>query len=228
MNENLEMNRQSAISFGKKPSFIGMLYNPVEQMHRLKTEFPVLRPLMLILVLYSLFTGLTNYFFADEKVIQEASEVVGVEPDRINLVLSLIIALTNVLNIFFMIVVLSILFKICLIFFQKDVPFKKILSFTTYTNIIPVFFGFLSLSLNLLMGNSTFYSFTNFGGIFLEGSLQNIIFSTLDLSLILNFILLGLGLFYVAELGKVQTVLTISFFFICNCLANIFMQLIKI
>jgi hypothetical protein len=210
----------------KKPSIIKIIHSPLQEINLINENPFVLKPLVIVSLLQMMLVGVFGYISTENSLIEPILEEIPTSSERLKIIISLLGGVFSVFNMLFIALLTAIIFKICTIIFQKDVPFKKIFSLMIYSSAIPILGTSINLVISIITG-STFKSYTNFSFLFKEDSLIYTTFTSIDLFFIWRFILIGIGLYVIAKLSKKQAILLMSTLFILNLGLGIAVQILS-
>lgn len=201
-------------------SIFKIIYSPIREFEKIKENPIISRPLLILIFLQILITFFTSYSSIDQTVIVDILKDIHTTPERLKLIIAILSAITSIFNMLFLILISSIFYKIITIIFQKDIPFKILLSFFIYLGIIPIlglfFNGLLSFILNI-----NFTSFTNFGFLFEKSSIPYTIITSLDFFYLWHFTLIGIVLYVIMKLSKFKIAITMISLLTLNILFGI-------
>ena len=207
----------------EKPSLLKFMINPVAEIRLINKNPLIIKPLLTILFVQVLLISIVSYVLTDNSQVNAIVNDLQTTPQRLKVVISFLSGLISVFNSLFIIILIAIFFKICSIFFQKDVLFKKIFSLIVFTQVSSI----VGICLNFLIAimlDTDFKLYTNLAFLFEEDTVIYNVFASIDLFYILNFVFIGLGMCIIVELTKKQTILLMLILFALNIGASIFFQ----
>jgi hypothetical protein len=195
-------------------TFIGIILSPLKTITQFKSSsrIKVVRPLFILSICYSIYAALLAYMLLGKN--HQISILIknsGTTEKRVQLVGAIISGSYTIITIVFSIIITSIILKIVSIFLGKDISFKKLLSIITYSHVIPLLGLTLNFLLSTLLGYEKIISFTNLSNIVHSKALSKML-EQFDIFKIWQFILIGMGMYYIAGWSKKQiSILAIVF-----------------
>ncbi|MED3273110.1 hypothetical protein BK703_20760 [Bacillus thuringiensis serovar silo] len=198
----------------KKPSLFGMITSPGLQFERMKTSKKVWGVFFLVALLQGMLGGLSAYVIHTSpemlKMKKELGELAG-QSSLTSEVISGIgssFASTMVGTLF-----IAAIYKIFMMFFGNDTPYKTLLNIVVYTNIVLIIGGLINTILSLIFGSGV-TQYTSLGLLFTEGTFAYGIGNTIEIFYVWNLVLIWLGLHITAGLSKVKASIPIIILFI--------------
>lgn len=180
------MNKQDVGA--KKPSLFGMITSPGVQFERMKTNKKVWGMFLLVALLQGLLGGLSAYvrYTSPEmlKMKKELGELAGQSS-----LTSEVISWTGSGFAGAMIGALFIaaIYKMFMMFFGNDTPYKTLLNIVVYTNIVLIIGEVTNTILSLIFGTGM-TQYTSLGLLFTEGTFVYGISNTLEIFYVWNLI----------------------------------------
>lgn len=214
----------------KKPSLFGMVTSPGVQFKKMKTiNKRVWGMFLFVALLQGLLGGLSAYvrheFPEMLKMKKELGELAGQSSLTSEVISGIGLNFAGA-----MIGTLSItaIYKIFMMFFGNDTPYKSLLNIVVYTNIILIIGGFINTILSLTFDSGT-TQYTSLGVLFSEGTFAHGISNAVEIFYIWNLFLIWLGLHITAGLSKVKASIPIIILFIIKAvfLAAIMVIIVK-
>lgn len=210
----MEANMNTQDIGAKKPSLFGMITSPGVQFERMKTNKKVWGMFLFVALLQGLLGGLSAYVIHTSpemlKMKKELGELVG-ESSITSEVISGIgssFASAMIGTLF-----ITAIYKIFMMFFGNDTPYKTLLNIVVYTNIVLIIGGLINTILSLIFG-SGMTQYTSLGLLFNEGTFAYGIGNTIEIFYVWNLVLIWLGLHITAGLSKVKASIPIIILFI--------------
>ncbi|UIJ69992.1 YIP1 family protein (plasmid) [Bacillus cereus] len=198
----------------KKPSLFGMITSPGLQFERMKISKKVWGVFFLVALLQGMLGGLSAYVIHTSpemlKMKKELGELAG-QSSLTSEVISGIgssFASTMVGTLF-----IAAIYKIFMMFFGNDTPYKTLLNIVVYTNIVLIIGGLINTILSLIFGSGV-TQYTSLGLLFTEGTFAYGIGNTIEIFYVWNLVLIWLGLHITAGLSKVKASIPIIILFI--------------
>ncbi|MBJ8113671.1 DUF1282 family protein [Bacillus cereus group sp. N6] len=110
---------------------------------------------------------------------------------------------------------IAAIYKMFMMFFGNDTPYKTLLNIVVYTNIVLIIGGLINTILSLIFGTGmTMTQYTGLGLLFTEGTFAYGIGNTIEMFYVWNLVLIWLGLYITAGLSKVKASIPIIVLFI--------------
>ncbi|WP_137842873.1 Yip1 family protein [Bacillus sp. 2SH] len=197
-----------------KPSLFGMITSPRVQFERMKTNKKVWGMYLFVALLQGLLGGLSAYVRHNSpemlKMKKELGELAGqssLTPEVISGIGS-IFAGAMIGTLF-----IAAIYKMFMMFFGNDTPYKTLLNLVVYTNIVLIIGGLINTILSLIFGTGM-TQYTSLGLLFTEGTFAYGIGNTIEVFYVWNLILIWLGVHITAELSKVKASIPIIILFI--------------
>lgn len=213
----------------KKPSLFGMITSPGLQFERMKTSKKVWGLFFLVALLQGLLGGLSAYVIHTSpemlKMKKELGELAGQSSLTSEVIYGIGLSFAGAMigTLF-----IAAIYKIFMMFFGNDTPYKTLLNIVVYTNIVLIIGGLINTILILIFGNGT-TQYTSLGLLFTEGTFAYGIGNTIEVFYVWNLVLIWLGLHITSGLSKVKASIPIIFLFIIKAvfLAAIIVLLAK-
>lgn len=225
MSTSTEHNKEFGTSHDK-PSMFKMVLSPTSQFTSIKENPLILRPLITLLFLQILTYISVGFLSADDKLVDTLKSLIDISDTRIQTIVAIFITLSGIVNTFFTVVIVAIVIKLFMIFFQNNLSFQKIISLLVHITLIPLIGLFANVLINIGLQTNNFTSFTNLG-IFFEGnSILKNIFSSLDLFFIIQIVLISIGLKIIGNLSKTKVISIGVFLFAVNLCFSIISALL--
>lgn len=198
----------------KEPSLFGMITSPGVQFERMKTSKRVWGVFFLVALLQGLLGGLSAYVMHTSpemlKIKKELGEIAGQSSLTTEVISgigsSFASAMVGTLFI-------AAIYKMFMMFFGNDTPYKTLLNIVVYTNIVLIIGGLMNTILSLIFGTGM-TQYTNLGLLFTEGTFAYGIGNTIEVFYVWNLVLIWLGLHLTAGLSKVKASIPIIILFI--------------
>ncbi|AOM14320.1 Yip1 family protein [Bacillus thuringiensis] len=198
----------------KKPSLFGMITSPGLQFERMKTSKKVWGVFFLVALLQGLLGGLSAYVIHTSpemlKMKKELGELAGQSSPTSEVISgigsSFASAMVGTLFI-------AAIYKMFMMFFGNDTPYKTLLNIVVYTNIVLIIGGLMNTILSLIFGTGM-TQYTSLGLLFTEGTFAYGIGNTIEVFYVWNLVLIWLGLHITAGLSKVKASIPIIILFI--------------
>lgn len=188
----------------KNISFFGIIVSPVDTIKQFKNRTKLLTPLIIISILHGIYAGIYSYtMLGKNDNVNELAQASGTTEERIQFVGGMISGTYTMLTIVFSIIILSVFLKFLSIFLNKDITFKQLMSIITYSSIIPFLGLVLNFFLSKLLGYQDVISFTSLSSLVVSDLLSSIL-EIFDVFRIWHYVLIGMGLYYVAGWSKKQ------------------------
>ncbi|RAT05224.1 hypothetical protein A6E22_15830, partial [Bacillus cereus] len=108
---------------------------------------------------------------------------------------------------------ITAIYKMFMMFFGNDTPYKTLLNIVVYTNIILILGGFINTILSIIFGTGM-TQYTSLGLLFKEGTFGYGIGNTIEIFYVWNLVLIWLGLYITAGLNKVKASIPVIILFI--------------
>jgi len=225
MSTSTEHNKEFDTSHDK-PSIFKMVLSPTSQFTSIKENPLILRPLITLLFLQILTYISVGFLSADDKLVDTLKSLIDISDTRIQIIVAIFITLSGIVNTFFTVVIVAIVIKLFMIFFQNNLSFQKIISLLVHITLIPLIGLFANVLINIGLQTSNFTSFTNLGIFFEENSILKDIFSSLDLFFIIQIVLISIGLKIIGNLSKTKVISIGVFLFAVNLCFSIISALL--
>lgn len=108
---------------------------------------------------------------------------------------------------------IAAIYKMFMMFFGNDTPYKTLLNIVVYTNIVLIIGGLINTILSLIFGTGM-TQYTSLGLLFTGGTFAYGIGNTIEVFYVWNLILIWLGVHITAGLSKVKASIPIIILFI--------------
>ncbi|MBY0598833.1 Yip1 family protein [Bacillus bingmayongensis] len=210
----MEVNMNTQDVGAKKPSLFGMITSPGVQFERMKTNKKVWGMFLFVALLQGLLGGLSAYVIhASPKMLKmkkELGELAGQNSLTSEVISGIGSSFASaVVGTLFIVAI----YKIFMMFFGNDTPYKTLLNIVVYTNIVLIIGGLINTILSLIFG-SGMSQYTSLGLLFTEGTFAYGIGNTIEVFFVWNLVLIWLGLHITAGLSKVKASIPIIILFI--------------
>lgn len=198
----------------KKPSLFGMITSPGVQFERMKTNKKVWGMFLFVALLQGLLGGLSAYVIHTSpemlKMKKELDELAGQSSLTSEVISGIGSSFAGAMigTLF-----IAAIYKIFMMFFGNDTPYKTLLNIVVYTNIVLIIGGLINTILSLIFGSGT-TQYTSLGLLFKEGTFVYGIGNTIEIFYVWNLVLIWLGLHITAGLSKVKALIPIIILFI--------------
>ncbi len=213
----------------KKPSLFGMITSPGLQFERMKTSKKVWRRFFLVALLQGLLGGLSAYVIHTSPEMLKMKKELGELAGQSSLTSEVIYGIgSSFADAMIGTLFIAAIYKIFMMFFGNDTPYKTLLNIVVYTNIVLIIGGLINTILSLIFGNGT-TQYTSLSLLFTEGTFAYGIGNTIEVFYVWNLVLIWLGLHITSGLSKVKASIPIIFLFIIKAvlLAAIIVLLAK-
>ncbi|WP_017150347.1 Yip1 family protein [Bacillus bingmayongensis] len=198
----------------KKPSLFGMITSPGLQFERMKTSKRVWGVFFLVALLQGLLGGLSAYVMNTSpemlKIKKELGEIAGQSSLTTEVISGIGSSFAGaIVGTLF----IAAIYKIFMMFFGNDTPYKTLLNIVVYTNIVLIIGGLVNTILSLIFGTGM-TQYTSLGLLFTEGTFAYGVGNTIEVFYVWNLVLIWLGLHITAGLSKVKASIPIIILFI--------------
>lgn len=198
---------------GGKPSLLGMITSPGLQFERMKTTDKVWGMFFLVALLQALVNGLATYVAQSSPEVIELQEKFGTGQEQsIGYLVGKAIG-SGFIWIMIGTLAVAAVYKVFMMFFGNDTPYKKLLAIVVYANIALVIGGLINSILGLILGSGA-TEYTSLAPLFEQGTTGYAIGSVVEIFYLWNIVLIWLGLQITAGLGKVKAAVPIVILFI--------------
>ncbi|EJV55585.1 Yip1 family protein [Bacillus cereus] len=225
----MEANLDTQKVGGEKPSIFGMITSPGLQFERMKTSKKVWGMFFLVALLQGLLGGLSAYAIHTSPEMLKMKKELGELAGQSSLTSEVIYGIgSSFAGAMIGTLFIAVIYKIFMMFFGNDTPYKTLLNIVVYTNIVLIIGGLINTILSLIFGNGT-TQYTSLGLLFTEGTFAYGIGNTIEVFYVWNLFLIWLGLHITSGLNKVKASIQIIFLFIIKAvfLAAIIVLLAK-
>ncbi|ADY24906.1 Yip1 family protein [Bacillus paranthracis] len=198
----------------KKPSLFGMITSPGVQFERMKTNKKVWGMFLLVALLQGLLGGLSAYVLHTSPEMLEMKKELGELAGQSSLTSEVISGIgSSFASAMIGTLFIAAIYKIFMMFFGNDTPYKTLLNIVVYTNFVLIIGGLINTILSLILG-SGMTQYTSLGLLFTEGTFAYGIGNTIEVFYVWNLVLIWLGLHITAGLSKVKASIPIIILFI--------------
>lgn len=198
----------------KKPSLFGMITSPGLQFERMKTSKKVWGVFFLVALLQGLLGGLSAYVMYTSPEMVKMKKELGELAGQSSLTSEVISGIgSSFAGAMVGTLFITAIYKIFMMFFGNDTPYKTLLNIVVYTNIVLIIGGLINTILSLIFGSGT-AQYTSLGLLFKEGTFAYGIGNTIEIFYVWNLVLIWLGLHITAGLSKVKASIPIIILFI--------------
>ncbi|EOQ02904.1 MULTISPECIES: Yip1 family protein [Bacillus] len=213
----------------KKPSLFGMITSPGVQFERMKTNKKVWGMFLLVALLQGLLGGLSAYVLHTSPEMLEMKKELGELAGQSSLTSEVISGIgSSFASAMIGTLFIAAIYKMFMMFFGNDTPYKTLLNIVVYTNMVLIIGGLMNTILSLIFGTGM-TQYTSLGLLFTEGTFAYGIGNTIEVFYVWNLVLIWLGLHITAGLSKVKASIPIIILFIIKAffLAAIIVLLAK-
>ncbi|PFT90915.1 hypothetical protein COK81_15955 [Bacillus thuringiensis] len=198
----------------KKPSLFGMITSPGLQFERMKTSKKVWGVFFLVALLQGLLGGLSAYVIHTSPEMLKMKKELGELAGQSSLTSEVISGIgSSFASAMIGTLFIAAIYKIFMMFFGNDTPYKTLLNIVVYTNFVLIIGGLINTILSLILG-SGMTQYTSLGLLFTEGTFAYGIGNTIEVFYVWNLVLIWLGLHITAGLSKVKASIPIIILFI--------------
>lgn len=213
----------------KKPSLFGMITSPGLQFERMKTSKKVWGVFFLVALLQGLLGGLSAYIIHTSPEMLKMKKELGELAGQSSLTSEVISGIgSSFAGAMIGTLFIAAIYKMFMMFFGNDTPYKTLLNIVVYTNMVLIIGGLMNTILSLIFGTGM-TQYTSLGLLFTEGTFAYGIGNTIEVFYVWNLVLIWLGLHITAGLSKVKASIPIIILFIIKAffLAAIIVLLAK-
>ncbi|HHT7239848.1 MULTISPECIES: Yip1 family protein [Bacillus] len=198
----------------KKPSLFGMITSPGVQFERMKTNKKLWGMFLLVALLQGLLGGLNAYVMYTSPEMLKMKKELGEMAGQSSLTSEVISGIgTSFASAMVGTLFIAAIYKMFMMFFGNDTPYKTLLNIVAYTNIVLIIGGLINSILSIIFG-SGMSQYTSLGLLFTKGTFAYGIGNTIELFYVWNLLLIWLGLHITAGLSKVKASIPIIILFI--------------
>ncbi|MGH0599867.1 Yip1 family protein [Bacillus mycoides] len=198
----------------KKPSLFGMITSPGVQFERMKTNKKVWGMFFFIALLQGLLGGLSAYVIHTSPEMLNMKKELGELAGQSSLTSEVISGIgSSFASAMVGTLFIAGIYKMFMMFFGNDTPYKTLLNIVVYTNIVLIIGGLINTILSLIFGTGM-TQYTSLGLLFTEGTFAYGIGNTIEVFYVWNLVLIWLGLHITAGLSKVKASIPIIILFI--------------
>ncbi|MGG0010053.1 Yip1 family protein [Bacillus tropicus] len=198
----------------KKPSLFGIITSPGLQFERMKTSKKVWGVFFLVALLQGLLGGLSAYVMYTSPEMVKMKKELGKLAGQSSLTSEVISGIgSSFAGAMVGTLFIAAIYKIFMMFFGNDTPYKTLLNIVVYTNIVLIIGGLINTVLSLTFGSGT-VQYTSLGLLFKEGTFAYGIGNTIEIFYVWNLVLIWLGLHITGGLSKVKASIPIIILFI--------------
>ncbi|GAB6524694.1 YknW family membrane protein [Bacillus cereus] len=222
------MNKQDVGA--KKPSLFGMITSPGVQFERMKTNKKVWGMFLFVALLQGLLGGLSAYVRHTSPEMLKMKKELGELAGQSSLTSEVISGIgSGFVGAMIGALFIAAIYKMFMMFFGNDTPYKTLLNIVVYTNIVLIIGGVTNTILSLIFGTGM-TQYTSLGLLFKEGTFAYGISNTIEIFYVWNLILIWFGLHITAGLSKVKASIPIIILFIIKAvfLATIIVLIAKL
>ncbi|MDZ5480659.1 Yip1 family protein [Bacillus thuringiensis] len=210
----MEANMNTQDVGAKKPSLFGMITSPGLQFERMKTNKKVWGMFFFVALLQGLLGGLSVYVIQTSPEILKMKEELGELAGQSSLTSEVISGIgSSFASAMVGTLFIAAVYKIFMMFFGNDTPYKTLLNIVVYTNIVLIIGGLINTIFSLIFG-SGMTQYTSLGLLFTEGTFAYGIGNTIEIFYVWNLVLIWFGLHITAGLSKVKASIPIIILFI--------------
>ncbi|PFZ36976.1 Yip1 family protein [Bacillus wiedmannii] len=198
----------------KKPSLFGMITSPGLQFERMKTSKKVWGVFFLVALLQGLLGGLSAYVIHTSPEMLKMEKELGELAGQSSLTSEVIFGIgSSFASAMVGTLFIAAIYKIFMMFFGNDTPYKTLLNIVVYTNIVLIIGGLINTILSLIFGSGV-AQYTSLGLLFTEGTFTYGIGNTIEIFYVWNLVLIWFGLHITAGLSKMKASIPIVVLFI--------------
>jgi hypothetical protein len=214
----MEANLNTQKVGGEKPSIFGMITSPGLQFERMKMSEKVWGMFFLVALLQGLLGGLSAYVMYTSPEMVKMKKELGNLAGQSSLTSEVISGIgSSFAGAMIGTLFIAAIYKIFMMFFGNDTPYKTLLNIVVYTNIVLIIGGLINTILSLIFGSGT-TPYTSLGLLFKEGTFAYGIGNTIEIFYVWNLVLIWLGLHITAGLSKVKASIPIIILFMIKAL----------
>ncbi|RBP25568.1 MULTISPECIES: Yip1 family protein [Bacillus] len=210
----MEANLNTQKVGGEKPSLFRMITSPGLQFERMRTSEKVWGMFLLVALLQGLLGGLSAYVMYTSPEMVKMKKEFGELAGQSSLTSEVISGIgSSFAGAMVGTLFIAAIYKIFMMFFGNDTPYKTLLNIVVYTNIVLIIGGLINTILSLILGVGT-TQYTSLGVLFAEGTFAYGIGNTIEVFYVWNLVLIWLGLQVTAGLSKLKASIPIIVLFI--------------
>ncbi|EPC8411237.1 Yip1 family protein [Bacillus thuringiensis] len=210
----MEANMNTQEVGAKKPSLFGMITSPGVQFERMKIKKKVWGMFFLVALLQGLIGGLSAYVIHTSPEMLKMKKEFGELAGQSSLTTEVISGIgSSFASAMVGTLFIAAIYKMFMMFFGNDTPYKTLLNIVVYTNIVLIIGGLVNTILSLIFGTGM-TQYTSLGLLFTEGTFGYGIGNTIEVFYVWNLVLIWLGLHITAGLSKVKALIPIIILFI--------------
>ncbi|RVU60816.1 hypothetical protein BM74_29290 [Bacillus thuringiensis] len=210
----MEANLNTQKIGGEKPSLVGMITSPSLQFERMKTTEKVWGMFFLVALLQGLLGGLTTYVVNTSPEMIKMQKELGELAGKSSITSEVIYGIgSSFASAMIGTLFIAAIYKIFMMFFGNDTPYKTLLNIVVYTNIVLIMGDLINTILSLIFDSGT-TQYTSLGLLFKEGTFAYGIGNTIEIFYVWNLVLIWLGLHITVGLSKVKASIPIIVLFI--------------
>ncbi|PGC44461.1 hypothetical protein COM24_33085 [Bacillus toyonensis] len=210
----MEANMNTQEVGAKKPSLFGMITSPGVQFERMKIKKKVWGMFFLVALLQGLIGGLSAYVIHTSPEMLKMKKEFGELAGQSSLTTEVISGIgSSFAGAMVGTLFIAAIYKMFMMFFGNDTPYKTLLNIVVYTNIVLIIVGLVNTILSLIFGTGM-TQYTSLGLLFTEGTFGYGIGNTIEVFYVWNLVLIWLGLHITAGLSKVKALIPIIILFI--------------
>ncbi|ARJ25610.1 hypothetical protein B7492_31685 (plasmid) [Bacillus mycoides] len=198
----------------KKPSLFGMITSPGLQFERMKKKKKVWGMFFLVELLQGLIGGLSAYVIHTSPEMLKMKKELGEIAGQSSLTSEVISGIgSSFAGAMIGTLFIAAIYKMFMMIFGNDTPYKTLLNIVVYTNIVLIIGGLINTILSLLF-DTGMTQYTSLGLLFTEGTFAYGIGNTIEVFYVWNLALIWLGLHITAGLSTVKASIPIIILFI--------------
>ncbi|MDG0949897.1 Yip1 family protein [Bacillus paranthracis] len=210
----MEANMNTQEVDAKKPSLFGMITSPGVQFEGMKTKKKVWGMFFFMALLQGLIGGLSAYVIHTSHEMLKMKRELGELAGQSSLTSEVISGIgSSFVGVMVGTLFITAIYKMFMMFFGNDTPYKTLLNIVVYTNIVLIIGGLMNTILSLIFGTGM-TQYTSLGLLFMEGTFAYGIGNTIEVFYVWNLVLIWLGLHITAGLSKVKALIPIIILFI--------------
>lgn len=195
----------------KKPSIFSMITSPTLQFQRMRTQKPIILPLIIILLLTIITSALTSYVTLNNPAIKQMNSNSAFQiPTHITFLTTFgFAAVSGIISVF----CAPIFYKNIMIFFGIDTTYKELLCVTLYSIFIMKLGMLLNGTIAVLLGDYQI-SYTSLAPLLTDNLILHAMAQRIDIFSIWYYIVLGIGLYVLTGLHKKKLIILVVVLFI--------------
>ncbi|WP_243525456.1 Yip1 family protein [Bacillus pseudomycoides] len=195
----------------KKPSIFNMITSPTLQFQRMRTQKPIIPPLIIILLLTIITSALISYVTLNNPAIKQMNDNSTFQlPTHITFLTTFGFAvISGIISVF----CVPIFYKNIMIFFGIDTTYKDLLCVTLYSVFIMKLGMLLNGTIAVLLGDYQF-SYTSLAPLLTNNLILHAMAQRIDIFAIWYYIVLGIGLYILTGLHKRKIIILVIILFI--------------